>query len=120
MATISAETGASVDSFEHFFANNASKCVQVSELSVIRFPDKEHPYLMLYKIRMFAWRETQRVLFLQTDESGFDISVNMAKFKVVQSVVDRITDEEMKQVTDKLNEPSFFALLLRIQRSWVH
>jgi len=105
---IPAETGARVDNFEHFFANRDSKRAKVSDLNVIRFPDKEHPYLMLYKIEMFAWKKTQRVLFVQKDTSGFNISVNMAKFEVVQSVVDRITDEEMKNVIEKLNDPSFF------------
>jgi len=105
LAKIAAETGAAVDSVEHFFANHDSKQDKVLEIGVIRFPIKEEPFIKLFRIQIFAWFCSDRVLMVQKDQAGFDLELDVMHFKPVQAVVDKISDEFSTKMVDKLADP---------------
>lgn len=108
LAKIAAKTGASVDSFQHFWANKDHQKDKVLELGLIRFPDKEDPHVKLYRIQIFAWFNSARVLPVQHDQAGFDLEFDLMKFKAVDAVVEAITETQLKNFSAKLNDPSTF------------
>lgn len=108
LAKIAARTGAKVDSFEHFWANKEEVKDKVLEIGLIRFPTKEDPHVKLYRIEIFAWYNSSRVLMVQNDQAGFDLELDVMKFKAVDALVDKISDEMMEKVVDKLSDPSTF------------
>jgi hypothetical protein len=108
LAKIAAKTGASVDNFQHFWANKESQKDKVLEIGLIRFPDKEDPLVKLYRIQIFAWFNSARVLMVQHDQAGFDLEFDVMKFKAVDAVVEAITATQLEKVSAKLNDPSTF------------
>ena len=108
LANIAAQTGASVDSFKNFWANTDSQRDKVLEIGLIRFPDKENPHIKLYRIQIFAWYNSARVLMVQHDQAGFDLNVDVMKFKALDNLVEGITADQLKNVSEKLNDPSTF------------
>ena len=108
LAKIAAETGASVNSFKNFWANKDSKSEKVLEIGLIRFPDTENPHIKLYRIQIFAWYNSARVLMVQHDQAGFDLEFDVMKFKANDSIVAEITKEQLKNISNKLEKPATF------------
>ncbi|KDR77777.1 hypothetical protein GALMADRAFT_65750, partial [Galerina marginata CBS 339.88] len=67
---IVAQTGATVDSFESFFAKTEKHEKTIVDIGVLRFPDQDHPYFQVYRIKIHAWSESERVFFVQEDSNG--------------------------------------------------
>ena len=105
MATIAAETGARVKNLETFFVAQNEKHEKVLEIGLIRFPSQENPYIQLFRMQVTAWFICSRVLFVQKDRAGFDLELDVMKFKPIDAVVAKISDEMSTKIADKLSEP---------------
>ncbi|RKK71294.1 hypothetical protein BFJ69_g11142 [Fusarium oxysporum] len=70
LANIVARTGATVDSFESFFAKDEHHEQTLIDIGVLRFPDLDRPYFKLYRIKLVAWSASSRVLFHSEDKNG--------------------------------------------------
>ncbi|KAH7113915.1 hypothetical protein B0J13DRAFT_573941 [Dactylonectria estremocensis] len=59
LANIVSQTGATVDSFETFFTKDEHYEQTLIDISVLRFPDIDHPFLRsLYRIKLVAWSDS--------------------------------------------------------------
>lgn len=70
LADIVAQTGATITSFETFFAKNETHRKSIIDVGVLRYPDLDNPYFKLYRIKLDAWSSSSRVLFVQEDHNG--------------------------------------------------
>ena len=104
-----------MDSFSHFWANSDSKKDKVLELSLIRFPDKEDPHIKLYRIEIFSWYNSSRILAVQHDQAGFDLEFDVMKFKAMDDVVNAIKEHQLRKMAEKINDliPLTFDILQR-------
>jgi hypothetical protein len=94
LAKIVAGSGASVSSFEAFFAKKEYHEKTVVDVGILRFPDFENPFVKVYRIKLIAWSDCSRVLFVQNDKSGITGEFNSVKYKPRESVI-----SELKSVT---------------------
>lgn len=108
LAKIASETGAKVEDFESLFSSHDERADKVLEIGIIRFPTKEDPYVKLFRMQIFAWFSSSRVLFVQNDQAGFDLELDVMHFKPVDAVVDRITEEQAEKVAEKLSDEDTF------------
>jgi len=108
LAAVAAETGAAVDNFQTFFWNREERYDKVLEVGIVRFPLKEDPYVKLYRIQLFAWFISNRILFAQNDKAGFDMEVDVMNFKANSELIDKINDEMVQNMLDKLIDPDTF------------
>lgn len=69
-AKIVAQSGATIVSFETFFAKNEHHEKTLIDIGVLRFPDIDRPYFKLYRIKLVAWSDSSRILFHQEDKNG--------------------------------------------------
>lgn len=95
LAKIVASSGAAVESFETFFASSVSYelTLTVVEIGVLRYPDIEHPYFKVYKIKLTAWSDCSRVLFVETNKNGITGEFNCRKYKPRDSIIAGLREE---------------------------
>ncbi|EPS45517.1 hypothetical protein H072_439 [Dactylellina haptotyla CBS 200.50] len=86
VARMVAESGATVRNFETFFSANEHEEKTVLEVAVLRYPDLDHPYLKLYRVKLKAIRDCKRVLFAENNRNSIQGEVDIQKFKPRQSV----------------------------------
>lgn len=92
LARIVAQTGATITSFETFFAKTEHHEQTLIDIGVLRFPDIDHPYFKLYRIKLVAWSDSTRILFHQEDKNGITGEYNSRIFRPRQSVIDGLTE----------------------------
>ncbi|KAK5048602.1 hypothetical protein LTR84_005693 [Exophiala bonariae] len=97
LAKIVAQTGATVDSFETFFAKHEYHEKTLVDIGVLRFPDAFNPYFKVYRIQLVAWSDSSRILFHQEDKNGITGEYHCRKFKPRDAVI-----SELKEQTKKL------------------
>lgn len=102
MGNIVASSGATVDSFESFFAKNEYHERNVIDIGVLRYPDYENPYYKLYRIQLKAWSDSTRILFHQSDKNGVIGEYNMRKFKPRESVISKVKAETIEKGAQSL------------------
>ena len=90
LSKLVAASGALVESFETFFYKKELKHKTVMDLGVIRFPDLDNPFITVYRIKLEAWNDCTRTLFVQEDKSGIAGEFNVIKYKPRKSVLDRV------------------------------
>ncbi|KAF5623738.1 hypothetical protein F25303_11705 [Fusarium sp. NRRL 25303] len=91
LAKIVAQTGATVDSFESFFAKEEHHEQTLVDIGVLRFPDIDHPYFKLYRIKLIAWSDSRRIMFHSEDKNGITGEYNCRVFRPRASVIDCLT-----------------------------
>ncbi|KAF5708865.1 hypothetical protein FGLOB1_6235 [Fusarium globosum] len=91
LAKIVAQTGATVDSFESFFAKEEHHEQTLVDIGVLRFPDIDHPYFKLYRIKLVAWSDSRRIMFHSEDKNGITGEYNCRVFRPRASVIDCLT-----------------------------
>ncbi|SCV30712.1 uncharacterized protein FFB14_03188 [Fusarium fujikuroi] len=91
LAKIVAQTGATVDSFESFFAKEEHHEQTLIDIGVLRFPDIDHPYFKLYRIKLVAWSDSRRIMFHSEDKNGITGEYNCRVFRPRASVIDCLT-----------------------------
>ncbi|KAJ7915181.1 hypothetical protein B0H13DRAFT_1872275 [Mycena leptocephala] len=92
MAHIVAQTGATIDSFPALIYKNEYHEKFMVDIGVIRFPDTDHPHFKLYRIRMVAWSDSRRILFVQKDVNGITGEFNSRIFRPRTSVIHGLTE----------------------------
>ncbi|XP_029638275.1 uncharacterized protein LOC115213439 [Octopus sinensis] len=69
-ANIVAATGAKIKGFRTLILRNHYVERSVVDMGVLRYPDLNKPYFKLFRIQLFAYRQSKAVLFMQKDTSG--------------------------------------------------
>ena len=108
LASIAAETGAAVKDPASLFVATDKRSDKVMEIGVIRFPRREDPYIKLFRLEIFAFFKSSRILVGQRDQAGFEIEYNSVQFKPNKRVVDGIAEEFVEKAREKLKDPKTF------------
>lgn len=108
LAAIANETGARVESFESFFTATDSHRDRVLEISIIRFPTKDEPHILLYRLEVDAWFKCNRILFAEDNRAGFEVDVQEMKFKLNDKIAGEIEAEHVKKMKAKLSDESTY------------
>ncbi|KAF5632674.1 hypothetical protein F52700_6210 [Fusarium sp. NRRL 52700] len=96
LGRIVAQSGATIDSFEAFFAKTEEHEKTLVNIGVLRYPDMDNPFFKIYRIQLTAWSKSERVLFHQEDQNGIQGLFNMRRYKPRGSVIDNLR-QEVKQ-----------------------
>ncbi|KAJ7839489.1 hypothetical protein B0H13DRAFT_1911236 [Mycena leptocephala] len=97
MAHIVAQTGATIDSFPALIYKNEYHEKTMVDIGVLRFPDIDHPHFKLYHIRLVAWSDSRRILFVQKDVNGITGEFNSRIFRPRASVIEGLTADVKKK-----------------------
>lgn len=97
LANIVAASGAGIDSFEAFFFKKEYHEKTVVDVGILRFPDIENPFVKVYRIKLTAWSDCTRVLFVQKDISGITGQFNAMKYKPREAVMEGLKEETKKK-----------------------
>ena len=103
LASIAAQSGATVRDVVTLFAADDEEKGKVMEAGVIRFPTKWESYIKLYRITIYAWFKCSRVLFAQHDETGVEVHCEVYKFKVNTDTIDT---SHARRARKKLEDPN--------------
>ncbi|XP_029658213.1 uncharacterized protein LOC115232471 [Octopus sinensis] len=111
-ANIVGLTGATVDSLESLIVKNDYAERSVVDVGVIRYPDADHPYFKLFRIQLFAYRKSNRVLFVQKDASGIRGLYQSKVFRPNPTILGKlradVRERAMKAAQDMFAPESFF------------
>ena len=58
------------------------------EIGVIRFPTKNNVRLKLFRLVVFAWFQSKRILAFQRDRGGFEVEYDSVEFRPNSSAID--------------------------------
>ena len=105
LANLASEIGVSVDSFESFFGGTDEGKEKVMEIGVIRFPTKDNARIKLFRLVVFAWFQSKRILAFQHDQSGFEVEYDSVEFRPNTSAIDTTFAAKAKA---KLADPDTF------------
>jgi len=97
LADIVSTTGATINSFEAFFAKNEHHEKNVVDIGVLRYPDPDHPFFKVYRIQLSAWSDTRRVVFVGEDANGITGQISVRLFKPRDSVISGLKEEVKKK-----------------------
>jgi hypothetical protein len=100
LGNLIAQTGAAVVSFVTLFDAREYYEKTVVDIGLLRFPDPDHPYVKVYRIQIKVWRDTRRILFVQTDKHGVSGIFDSMKFRPRQSVMDALSPELKQKTAD--------------------
>ncbi|KAJ6457703.1 hypothetical protein C8R45DRAFT_1110451 [Mycena sanguinolenta] len=104
MASIVAQTGATIDSFPAVFYKNEYHEKTMVDIGVLRFPDIEHPYFKLYRIQLIAWSDSRRILFVQKDANGITGEFNSRIFRPRDSIIKELSESVKKQAVKEAED----------------
>ncbi|KAF9080337.1 hypothetical protein BGX27_005521 [Mortierella sp. AM989] len=93
LAKIVAWTGATVTNFETFFGRDEYHERTVVDIGVLRYPDIEQPYFKLYRIKLTAWSDCTRVLFVQSDQNGITGQYNVRRYGPREGIIRELKEE---------------------------
>jgi len=89
-ALLMSKTGATVKSLNSLFAAKEYNERTMIDISILRFPDIEHPYFRVYRIELKAWSDCSRKFFKQKDVSAISGKFNAQKFGPRDSVMQKL------------------------------
>ncbi|KAJ3571450.1 hypothetical protein NP233_g3746 [Leucocoprinus birnbaumii] len=104
MGEIVAKTGATVTNFETFFYKEEHHEKTLIDIGILRFPDIDHPYFKVYRIKVTAWSASARFLFLQEDQSGITGEFNARNFRPRESVIRGLKKETVEQAVKEAED----------------
>ncbi|KAF8877749.1 hypothetical protein CPB84DRAFT_1794725 [Gymnopilus junonius] len=90
LGAIVAQTGATITSFETFFYGHEHHEKRLVDVGVLRFPDFEHPYFQIYRIKLEAWSCCERYIFVQEDSNGINGEYTASTYRPTKSAYDSI------------------------------
>ncbi|GAB1602307.1 uncharacterized protein LOC115232471, partial [Argonauta hians] len=103
-ANIVGLTGAAIDSLESILMKNVYVERSVVDVGVLRYPDLKHPFFKLFRIQLFAYKKSSRILFVQKDESGIRGQYESKVFRPNDTVMKRLSkaveERAMKMAQD--------------------
>ena len=88
LADIASECGAAVKDPATLFAACEQKSDKVMEIGVIRFPKKNDAKIKLFRLVIFAFFKSSRILFGQRDQAGFEVEYDSVEFRPNTSAID--------------------------------
>ncbi|KAJ3574106.1 hypothetical protein NP233_g1981 [Leucocoprinus birnbaumii] len=98
LGKIVALVGATVDGFRTLLYENDYHEKALVDVAVLCFPDVDHPYFKVYRIKLTAWSASARYLFAQEDRSGITGEFNARKFRPRTSVMDHLKQETISKI----------------------
>ncbi|KAK6530796.1 hypothetical protein TWF281_007633 [Arthrobotrys megalospora] len=93
LAKIVSETGATVRDFEVNFSASEYEEKTILEVLVLRYPDLNHQYLKLYRVKFTAIRDNRTRLFYEEKRNCLRGEVDIQKFRPRDSIWDMISSE---------------------------
>ena len=97
LADIASECGAALkDPVSLFFATE-QKSDKVMEIGIIRFPRKGDPRIKLFRLVIFAFFKSTRILLSQHDQSGFEVEYDSVEFKPNTAAIDKKFAQKAKE-----------------------
>eukprot|EP01023_Acetabularia_acetabulum_P032639 TRINITY_DN304_c0_g1_i1.p1 TRINITY_DN304_c0_g1~~TRINITY_DN304_c0_g1_i1.p1 ORF type:complete len:280 (-),score=70.01 TRINITY_DN304_c0_g1_i1:445-1284(-) len=101
LAKIVAATGVAVDGLSSVFYDQAYEERNVLEIGVLRYPDIDHPYFKVYRLKLVAWAESKRYVFVQEDSNGITGELRVVKYEPRPSVMERLSEKIIGQAVDE-------------------
>ena len=105
LAAVASETGARIKDFASFFEATEKKRTKAMEIGVIRFPRKGDAKIKLYKLVVYAFFKSKRILFVQEDSSGVEVEYDSVEFKPCTGAIDTRYAAKAKE---NLKNPDIF------------
>ncbi|XP_024537192.1 uncharacterized protein LOC112348594 [Selaginella moellendorffii] len=100
LGRIVAQSGATITSFENFFAKHEHHEKTIIDIGVLRYPDMQNPYFKVYRIKLFAWSDSNRILFHQEDSNGIIGEFTFRKFKPRKEVIDKMNPDAKRKAVE--------------------
>ena len=88
LADIASECGAAIKDPATLFAATEQKSDKVMEIGVIRFPKKGDAKIKLFRLVIFAFFKSSRILFGQRDQAGFEVEYDSVEFRPNTAAID--------------------------------
>jgi hypothetical protein len=104
IADIFAQSGASVDSFAHFFANYDDEEFTLLDLGILRTPDITKPHVQLFRVKIYVTRHSKRVLYIQDDTSTISLEANTRDYVPREEVMTNIKENVMQKAVEEMNK----------------
>ncbi|KAJ7336331.1 hypothetical protein DFH08DRAFT_706404 [Mycena albidolilacea] len=104
MAEIVAQTGATVDSVAALIHKIEHHEKTLVDIGVLRFPDPDHPYFKVYRIRLTAWSVSARYLAWQEDSNGITGELNVRNFRPRTSVLDEMKEDVKDKAVEEAED----------------
>ena len=105
LAGIASECGAAIKDPASLFAATDEKKDKVMEIGVIRFPKKGDAHIKLFRLVIFAFFKSSRILFGQRDQAGFEVEYDSIVFRPNTAAIDTKFAAKAK---DKLSQEDTF------------
>ncbi|KAJ7860052.1 hypothetical protein B0H13DRAFT_2074180 [Mycena leptocephala] len=93
MASIVAQTGATIEDIVSLFYGKEYHEKDLVDIVVLRFPDFEHPYFKAFRIKLCAWSLSERILFVQKDQSGIKGEYTASTYRPTKTAYDSMTEQ---------------------------
>eukprot|EP01023_Acetabularia_acetabulum_P032647 TRINITY_DN304_c0_g1_i7.p1 TRINITY_DN304_c0_g1~~TRINITY_DN304_c0_g1_i7.p1 ORF type:complete len:280 (-),score=71.86 TRINITY_DN304_c0_g1_i7:618-1457(-) len=104
LAKIVAATGVAVDGLSSVFYDQAYEERNVLEIGVLRYPDIDHPYFKVYRLKLVAWAESKRYVFVQEDSNGITGDLRVVKYEPRPSVMEQLSEKVTGQAVAEAEE----------------
>lgn len=103
LSRIVASSGATIRGFDTFFLANEEHSKTVLEIGVLRYPDMDHPYLKLYRLKVTAQSKCWRVLFVEHNRNSLVGEFTMQRFKLRESVWAELKEPTIKKAVEEFD-----------------
>ncbi|XP_024537194.1 uncharacterized protein LOC112348596 [Selaginella moellendorffii] len=100
LGRIVAQSGAAINSFKTFFANDEHHEKTIIDIRVLMYPDIQNPYFKVYRIKLFAWSDSYRILYHQEDSNGITGEFTFRKFKPRKEVIENMNPDAKKKAVE--------------------
>ncbi|KAH9886198.1 hypothetical protein C8Q73DRAFT_282765 [Cubamyces lactineus] len=97
MAAIVAQTGAMVKSFGSVLYEKEIHQKTIVDIGVLRFPDLDHPYFKVYRIKLIAWSRSKRILAAQKDKNGIVGEFASRRFRPRKSTMEKLSQATIEK-----------------------
>ena len=105
LAGIATTYGVAVKGLVSAIADTREQCEKVMEVGVIRFPRKGNAMIKVYRMEIFAFMKSSRILPIQYDQGGLHIEYNSVEYRANSAAIDTLHAERAKE---KLRDPATF------------
>jgi len=108
LAGIASECGAALKDPGSLFYATEQKSDKVMEIGIIRFPTKGNPRIKLFRLVIFAFFKSTRILISQHDQAGFEVEYDSVEFKPNSAVTAKVEKRFIQKAKDKLAQEDTF------------
>lgn len=103
LAAVVAQAASAIESF---FALHEKKEIEqpLIDISVLRFPDAKRPYFKLYNLKITAWVDSSRTLWVGEDKNGLTGKFTSRIFRPRDTVIDSMNETARANAVAKTDE----------------